>query len=261
MFPLHKINMIKQILGKILELLSKIEPLYTASRKIVDYHQNDNNCEIETNGELSFMKKHGKDFKIIFDVGANIGEWTNLTCKLLPESKVYSFEPSAGTFATLEKNTKDTKNARIFNIGLGDKNEQKEFYEYGENSVLSSAIKRDDEIGEAKVMIATFETLDSFCKKNGINNISFLKIDTEGNELAVLKGAEDMFTFGNIDAVQFEYGGTYIDGRILLKDIFEFFKGKPYQIYKLKQNKILLCGEYSEMLENFQYSNYVAIKK
>lgn len=261
MFPFHKINMIKKILGKILELLSKIEPLYVASRKIVDYHQNENNCEIESNGELNFIKHHKKDFTVIFDVGANIGEWTNLTCKLIPEARVYSFEPSHGTFATLLKNTKDNKNAHIFNIGLGDKTEQKEFFEYGENSVLSSAIKRDDEIGQAKTTVASFETVDDFCKRNAIPNISFLKIDTEGNELAVLNGAKDMLTFGNIDAVQFEYGGTYIDGRILLKDIFEFFKGKPYRIFKLKQNGLMLCEGYSEILENFQYSNYIAIKK
>lgn len=252
-------NNMKNILRKILFTLSRSSLIYKASKKIVDFYRNENNCEIETNGELDFIKTHGKDFVMIFDVGANIGEWTNLTSALLPNSTIYSFEPSASTFATLRKNTEKLKNAHIQNIGLGAQNEQLAFFEYGDASVLSSAIKRDGEIGVVVETKANFEKLDTFCEKNRISHISFLKIDTEGNELAVLNGGVDMIGSGNIDAIQFEYGGTYIDGRILLKDIFDFFKDKPYAIYKLRQHDLLPCPNYSQALENFQYANYVAL--
>jgi hypothetical protein len=106
-----------------------------------------------------------------------------------------------------------------------------------------------------------FNTVDNFCSENNINHISFLKIDTEGNELAVLYGAAHFIMNGRIDIVQFEYGGTYIDAGILLRDIFSFFEDKPYTLYKLMQYELKPIQAYSQELENFQYSNYVALVK
>jgi len=254
----------KNILKKIIFALSRSESLYIFSRKITDYHRNENNCEIETNGELDFIKKNKDNFETIFDVGANIGEWTALVSNIMPESRIYSFEPSKQTFEILAKQNFN-KNVSLHNIGLGEKDETKDFYVYENDSTLNSAFPRDvkDKGLEQNVKIekALFETLDSFCVRNNINNISFLKIDTEGNELAVLRGAEQYIKEGRIDAIQFEYGGTYIDANTLLKNVFEFFEDKPYAISKMMQNGLKECGIYNEEFENFQYSNYVAILK
>jgi FkbM family methyltransferase len=248
---------------KIIHLLSKSETISRLSKKIVDYSQNENNCEIESNGELDFIKKNKQDFKIIFDVGANVGEWTDLVSKIAPETLIYSFEPSKQTFKTLSERKFGDK-ISIHNIGLGDKNETKNFFIHEKNSTLNSAFARklnDNNASDVRTEKVNFETLDSFCMKNKIDNISFLKIDTEGNESSVLMGAQRYVKEGKINAIQFEYGGTYIDARILLKDIFKFFENTSYSIFKLKQNGLQACPAYTEELENFQYANYVAILK
>lgn len=254
----------KTIVKKIISFLSKSELLYKFSKKITDYHRNENNCEIETNGELDFIKKNKKDFKTIFDVGANIGEWTSLVSNIIPESRIYSFEPSKHTFQILSKQNFNNK-VSLHNIGLGEKNETKDFFVFSNDSTLSSVFSRDIKEGDSKQGIytekAVFETLDSFCVKNNINNVSFLKIDTEGNELAVLKGAEQYIKEGRINAIQFEYGGTYIDAKVLLKDVFKFFEDKPYSIFKMMQNGLKEASLYTEDFENFQYANYVAMLK
>jgi FkbM family methyltransferase len=252
----------KNTLKKILYLLSQCQIIYFFSRKIIDYARNENNCDIDTNGELHFIKKTSSKLGIVFDVGANIGEWTNLVAKVSPEAKVYSFEPSRETFKVLSKNILSS-NVHIQNIGLGDQKEAKDFYIYGENSVLNSAIERhfSDEIRPLVVEKVLFNTLDDFCNENNINRISFLKVDTEGNELAVLKGATHLIKNGRIDIIQFEYGGTYIDAGILLRDVFSFFEGKPYAIYKLMQDSLKPIQAYSQEIENFQYSNYIALLK
>ena len=46
-----------------------------------------------------------------------------------------------------------------------------------------------------------------------------------------------------------------------LKDVFDFFSDKPYSIFKLLQKNLKSCPQYDKSLENFQYSNYVAILK
>ena len=101
----------------------------------------------------------------------------------------------------------------------------------------------------------------NFCEGNKIEKISFLKIDVEGNELSVLKGAEKYISAGKVDYIQFEYGGTFIDAHILLKDVFEFFKNKPYTISKMMSSGLKTTPTYSREFENFQYANYVAILK
>ena len=100
--------------------------------------------------------------------------------------------------------------------------------------------------------------LDDFCLENNVKNIDFLKIDVEGNELKVLDGAKGMLSNDKISVIQFEYGGTYIDAEILLKDVFDFFSELPYTIYKILPDRLLQTS-YSQQLENFQYANYLAI--
>jgi len=251
-------NKMKKILKKILYLLSKSDKLSILSKKIVDYHRNENNCEIETNGEGDFIKKNSKHFDVVFDVGANIGEWSNLIGETLPNSKIYSFEPSKSTFTTLSQNIK-SKNISAFNIGLGDKKEEKTFYIYGGDSTLNSSINRDIESHTKTIESAKFDTLENFCSEHKIPKISFLKIDVEGGELSVLKGAEKYIKEGKIDFIQFEYGGTYIDAGILLKDMFNFFDNTPYTIHKVLQHSLKEIKQYSQELENFQYANYIAV--
>lgn len=254
----------KKITGKILYILSRSKLLYKFSTKVVDYYRSENNCDIDTNGEMYFIYNNKKKFDVIFDAGANVGEWTDLVSKIIPNARIYSFEPSLQTFKTLSTK-KFVSNISLHNIGLGENDETKDFYIYGEDSTLNSVFSRklpgDIYTTEPKIEKAQFETLDSFCLKNKIRRISFLKIDTEGNELSVLKGAKEYISSGKIDAIQFEYGGTYIDAGVLLKDIFIFFKDKPYVIYKMMQNRLQECDVYTASLENFQYSNYVAILK
>jgi FkbM family methyltransferase len=260
-FGLSKNNYynMKKILSKIIYVLSRSTFLYKLSKKIVDYHRNENNCELPTNGEFDFMKKNKKDFEIIFDVGANIGEWTALVSKTIPEAKIYSFEPSGQTFKTLSQNT-FPENVKIFNLGLGEKTGVIDFFIYENDSTLNSAFNRDLENNNlhAHVDKANFQTLDSFCVQQNIDKISFLKIDTEGNELSVLKGAEQYLINGKVKAIQFEYGGTYIDAKYLLKDVFTFFKDKPYTLYKMMQHDLEECSVYNAEFENFQYANYIA---
>lgn len=245
----------KKILQKTAYILSRSSTLSRVAKKIVDYHRNENNCEITTNGEFDFIQKNKNNFKVIFDVGANVGEWTAIVSELIPEAKVYSFEPSIETFKVLSKQTFNT-NVNLHNIGLGERNESVNFFIYDNDSTLNSVFNRDTQNMRSEK--AHFETLDSFCALQNIERISFLKIDTEGNELSVLKGAEVYLTAGKIDAIQFEYGGTYIDARITLKEVFTFFNNKPYTLYKMLRNGLQECPTYVADLENYQYSNYIA---
>lgn len=102
-------------------------------------------------------------------------------------------------------------------------------------------------------------TLDSYCNEKKIHEIDFLKIDVEGHEFAVIQGGKELFASECIKIVQFEYGGTYIDSRILLRDFFDFFKGLNYKFYLLYPNRVGLISNYDQRLENFQYKNFLIV--
>ena len=105
-------------------------------------------------------------------------------------------------------------------------------------------------------------TLSNYCSENHISNIDFIKIDVEGHELEVIKGGRELFENQRVNMIQFEYGGTYLDSRTFLRDVFEFFSDLNYSFYKLFPFPKLLAhvSSYDVSYENFQYSNWIVIR-
>jgi FkbM family methyltransferase len=171
----------------------------------------------------------GKDTYFIFDVGANKGLYLNMACRQMKGKnfEIHAFEPGKYTFEELKNNSPDGKNIRLINKGLGASEGHFSLHYNEKGSGLASLTKRRlDHYNIAFDISEKVEvtTLDMYCKENSIKNISLLKIDVEGHELDVLKGAAKMFENNAIDIVAFEFGGTCIDTRIFLQDYFYFFK-------------------------------------
>lgn len=199
---------------------------------------------------------------VLFDVGANVGKYTVLLKKHFPNSMVYCFEPSARTYDILHSNITQYEGVQAENIGLGENDgEATLFYDY-EGSGIASLYNRHLEQYEIhlnateKVKIMT---LDGYCIRNGITHIDFLKLDVEGNEYSVLKSANNMLD-GNIDFIQIEFGGTYIDSRVFFRDFWELLSDK-YDVYRIMKDGIVNIEGYSEMLEVFCCTNYLFASK
>lgn len=249
----------RTIAEKILSLISKNYYVYKASQKIVSFHNNENNPNFASNGESVFLKNYAPSANVIFDVGANVGTWTRLTHAHSPQAQIYAFEPFTQAFRELSA-MQLPGSVHYYNIALGNAPEKKNLFTYAESSAFNSLYPRQLGIETSSVSV-NVTTLDLFCTEHAIHNIDFLKIDVEGAELAVLQGAYDMIAQGKIKVIQFEYGGTYIDAHILLKDIFDFFVHTPYQLYKIFPDQIVPLAQYDPGLENFQYANYAALLK
>lgn len=255
-------NFLKEKFRKIIIFVSRNKYIYKLSRRLAYDHDGENNCDLKTNGEMKVLEKFIKDNSIVFDVGANIGEWTELVLKINNSIKVHSFEPCNSTFLELEKNIKN-KNVKLNKVGLDISIGEKKFYVFGDCSVLNSLHNRTcSNVSGCTEQKITTNTVDNYCAENNITKIDFLKIDVEGNDFNVLKGAKEMLKNNLIDVVQFEYGGTYIDAGFFLKDYFNFIKENnlDYSIYKILPHKIAKVFKYENKLENFQYANYLLVK-
>ncbi|MHA3098249.1 FkbM family methyltransferase [Acinetobacter brisouii] len=88
--------------------------------------------------------------------------------------------------------------------------------------------------------------------------MDFIKIDIEGHELKAFEGFECYMDSSFIDYIQFEYGGVNLDSHTSLMEIYNFFKKRGFSIAKLMPNGLLI-RDYQPWMDNFMYSNYVAI--
>src|SRR5262249_27827508 len=103
----------------------------------------------------------------------------------------------------------------------------------------------------------TLDTLDRYAAQNGVAEIDYLKIDVEGHELAVLRGARGLIRDRRISVVQMEYGGTWIDSGVFLRQAFEFFAPYGSSAYKVFPARLLSVPVYHPRFETFALSTWV----
>lgn len=204
------------------------------------------------------------DELVIFDIGANVGRYSALLKEAFGEKAiVFSFEPAKKTFQRLKSNLDNKTGVHFYNFGFGNENAKIILYADSDESGLASIYKRRlDHLNinlDAREEIEV-KTLDSFCDEKKIKHIHFVKIDVEGNELMVLKGASKMIDAGAIDFIQFEFGGCNIDSRTYFQDFYYLLKDK-YNIYRIVKDGLWPIKQYKEAYETFITTNYLAEKK
>lgn len=148
------------------------------------------------------------EVKIVFDIGANIGNTGLFYRSIFPNGIIYAFEPVSDTYKILVQNTKNIKNIVPVNIGFSDTEGIHKVYlqkDKGLNS-LNAFVNLPDQSLNEKFEMINIETVDQFCLKHNITCIDFLKTDAEGLDLNVLKGAENLIRLKKIKFILSEVG-------------------------------------------------------
>ena len=103
-----------------------------------------------------------------------------------------------------------------------------------------------------------FRSLDEYARAAGLSELLLLKIDTEGHDLQVLRGALELLQSKQIQYVQFEYNSAWIASRHFLKDAFDLLLPRGYFIGKIHKTFIERFIEWDYRLEWFEQTNFVA---
>ena len=146
---------------------------------------------------------------VVLDVGANVGQTIDLITSLYPRARIVAFEPSSKICEQL-KRTHGCRCRHVYQTALGRHDEIQEFINY-EKSVFSSLLKFNPseahqlpalkELGGEQVNV---RRLDGMFAEWDFDSIDLLKIDTQGNDLNVLLGAEGLFETRRIRRVLVE---------------------------------------------------------
>ena len=220
---------------------------------------------IKKNGELNLINSLSKlNFKIIFDVGANLGEWTKITSDKFQNSNFHLFEISETSFATLNDNFLRNENINLNNLGLYNEEKEIEYQDYGKYSAINSLILDSTFHNEGNIpIIKKCKTTsgDKYCEIKNIDTIDFLKIDAQGVEYQILDGFKKKLKEAKIKVIQFEYGYINANSKFLMNDFYKLLCSYGYVLGPLKKNGVIFM-EFDYSLNNFNSGpNFIAVHK
>lgn len=175
---------------------------------------------------------------VVIDVGTYVDGWHSLLAsKLIGDSgKVYAFEPSPAYLETFKKNIirNDIHNILTFNLALSDKSGTVNFYDAGSGSSLSKDEAESHINKKIKPIQVETITLNDFVKWKEIKHIDFIKIDVEGWEMEVLKGATNILKRDDAPDIMIE-----VINEVLQKagssadELLKYMKGFGYTPYTI----------------------------
>jgi len=214
---------------------------------------------VRENGEKFVLEALARyDFKVMLDVGANVGEWVEMANEIFPESRIHAFEISPPTWEELVKKTCDMESVICEKVGLSDSKKTITIRHYQDMPALTTSISYDHSLPFVEIQ-AEVITGDSYVLDKSIGHIDFLKIDVEGMENLVLKGFVETLKKRDVDLIQFEYGNVNKITRFMLSDFYDLLQSYGYVIGKIYPNYVDF-REYSLEEENFVGPNYLACR-
>jgi FkbM family methyltransferase len=128
-----------------------------------------------------------KEGAVFIDVGAHIGRYSFVLAKLFPNAKVIAIEPNPEAYQALIKGIKANglRNVTALNIALSDFDGVAHLY-IKRGTAISSLVEGDNSF---KIIDVPAKRLDTVMEELGINKVDIIKIDVEGAEFHVIKGA------------------------------------------------------------------------
>jgi FkbM family methyltransferase len=173
-----------------------------------------------------------QDIYNIFDIGANVGQSCITYARHFPSAIIHAFEPVPENFVELTKRTASEKGIIAHNIALSDSAGTIAMAS-GAVSTMHRVLSEKDQRPDADLWrnIESLTVVD-FCKANDINHIDFMKIDTEGHDLAVLRGCGEFLR--NIDFIQCEASANrYNRFHNAFTEIFEFLTDAGFYLFDI----------------------------
>lgn len=144
--------------------------------------------------ETNFLHRVVKPEDTCFDVGGNVGFFALLFAKLAPKGKVHCFEPITLNTRLIEASAElnSLDNIVVNNVAVGARNGEIEFV-ISEDSAYSSMIDTGRS-PKKSVRQVPLLTLDKYATEHGVERMDILKIDVEGAEADVIRGAHSLLS-------------------------------------------------------------------
>ena len=200
--------------------------------------------------EFFLIKHYLQPNDTVADVGANMGFYTIWMSKFIgPNGKIFSFEPDALNYQRLQKNV------AINHLSTPVTVVQKGVSCVSGVSAFTKGLDGENHIALTRqhgtVDIETV-TLDEYMHTNQVQNLAYVKVDVEGFELAVIKGACNYMKGKKIKILQLEINQTLQNSGTHIQDLLAAISKYDYTLCEFNiEKKLLIPIKYSASRENY----------
>jgi len=213
-----------------------------------------------SNGEASLLGQVAHSARVVIDVGANIGGWFELLRARSPGlQRAFLVEPGRNAASRLVERYGADPRVTVVPKAASDYVGSAEFFELDGASELSSLVP-DSRLPESrrKSISVAVTTIDQLHEEFALAAVDILKIDAEGVDMKVIRGAQRCLEEKLIALLQFEYNTGWASCGETLEGAINFLNANRYRVFLLKKDGLYdPCHQI--IREYFRYSNYVAV--
>jgi len=209
--------------------------------------------------ERRFYLDYVCDGMIVFDVGAHVGELTQLFARAAGSGQVHAFEAGRGSFKRLSAacQASGLRNVLPHHVAVSDREGEIALHVY-DDAYLAWSTQADRPLASYGIDVQPVAvervpsiTLDRYCERAEVAVIDLLKIDVEGAELQVLRGAQRLLAEQRIRCLTFEFGQTTFDMGNTPEAIEKLLEAHGYTIRNLVDGDPVFPGRASARTAQF----------
>lgn len=181
---------------------------------------------------LRRLQRAGFAPNAVIDVGANVGDWTRMCRRVFPGVPVLAVEPQTGCEPALQALAAQLERVTVVRELVGARDVSGvPFHVHNTFNAVSSVLREPDGPPVSTVMI-DMTTLDAVLRKTGFGPADFLKLDVQGYELEVLKGAPFALAAAEVVLMEINLIPVY-EGAPLLHEAVSFMYESGFQAYDI----------------------------
>jgi FkbM family methyltransferase len=213
---------------------------------------------------MNFLQSFLKEGMVFVDVGAHLGEYTVLAASIVKDSGcVHAFEARPDTFEILARNVEMNGLGNVVTNPWAVWNQEGtfDFEQTPDPSVSALRPSPAEGSGPIRLVKVNAVALDGYLQKAGAPKPSLMKVDVEGAELQVLRGAVGLLTSPEAPVLVVEYGrnNTLAFG-YSADEVCVFLRNLGYQIYQLTETGLTEVLERPVLSATADTCNLVATK-
>jgi FkbM family methyltransferase len=179
---------------------------------------------------LYHLKARGLKCDVIMDIGANSGTWSVIAKQIFPKAKCYLFEAQVEMEEKLKSFCEKHLNSSYFMQALGATSEKRTFTIW--EDLQGSSFLPNGKVETKEQRHLSIVSLDEFIIREKLEIPDLIKLDTQGFELEILKGAESIM--GKTEVIILETSLIEFDDLPdlpLIAEVIDFMNSKGYAVY------------------------------